>query len=96
MCVPKKKNKNNTGSTFNKNPFGQKTHLLFSLYSKPSSRKPLRFSINKDELQESEPTSSSSSSVAVVSEKPSEGDEDTQKKMSELSSEELDELQEMD
>ena len=96
--LPKKKNKNNTGSTFNKNPFGQKTHLPFSLYSKPSSRKPLRFSINKDELQESEPTSSSSSSsssVAVVSEKPSEGDEDTQKK-SELSSEELDELQEMD
>ncbi|XP_050252560.1 probable zinc metallopeptidase EGY3, chloroplastic isoform X2 [Quercus robur] len=93
--LPKKKNKNNTGPTFNKNPFGQKTHLPFSLYSKPSSRKPLRFSINKDELQESEPTSSSSSSVAVVSEKPSEGDEDTQKK-SELSSEEIDELQEMD
>ena len=90
-----KKNKNNTGSTFNKNPFGQKTHLPFSLYSKPSSRNPLRFSINKDELQESEPTSSSSS-VVVVSKKPSEGDEDTQKKMSELSSEELDELQEMD
>ncbi|KAM3683724.1 hypothetical protein ACB094_12G168400 [Castanea mollissima] len=97
--LPKKKNKNNTGSTFNQNPFGQKTHLPFSLYSKPSSRKTLRFSINKDELQETEPTSSSSSSsssVAVVSEKPSEGDEDTQKKISELSSEEVEELQEMD
>lgn len=92
----KNKNKNNTGaivSASNKNPFGEKTHLSFSLYSKPSSRKPLRFSINKDE-QESEPTSSS---VAVVSEKPSEGNNDTQK--TELSSEEVEEKekrQEMD
>jgi hypothetical protein len=77
---PRNKNKNNSGtivSAFNKKPIGEKTHLSFSLNSKPSSRKPLRFSINKDE-QESEPTSSTPSSVAVVSEKPSEGN-DTQK-----------------
>lgn len=76
---PRNKNKNNSGtivSAFNKKPIGEKTHLSFSLNSKPSSRKPLRFSINKDE-QESEPTSSTSPSVAVVSEKPSEGN-DTQ------------------
>jgi hypothetical protein len=91
----KNKNKNDTGtivSAFNKKPFGENTNLSFSLYSKPSTRKPLRFSINKDE-QESEPTSSS---VAVVSEKPSEGN-DTQK--TELSSEEVEEKekrQEMD
>ncbi|KAG6710832.1 hypothetical protein I3843_05G020900 [Carya illinoinensis] len=82
---PKNKKKNSTStivSAFNKNPFGQKTQLSFSLYSKPSSRKPLRFSANKDE-QETQPTSSS---VAVVSEKPTK-DNDLQK--TESSSEEV-------
>lgn len=95
----KNKNKNNTGtivSAFNKKPSGEKTHLSFSLYSKPSSRKPLRFSINKDE-QESEPTSSTSSSVAVVSENPSEGN-DTQKTelAKESDADEKEKRQEMD
>ncbi|XP_041010680.1 probable zinc metallopeptidase EGY3, chloroplastic [Juglans microcarpa x Juglans regia] len=69
----KNKKKNSTStivSAFNKNPFGQKTHLSFSLYSKPSSRKPLGFCTNIDE-QETQPTSSS---VAVVSEKTTKDD----------------------
>lgn len=57
-------------SAINKNPFGQKTPLSLSLYSKPSSRKTIRFSTNKDE-QETQPTSSS---VAVVSEKREDND----------------------
>jgi hypothetical protein len=73
----KNKNKNNSVSAFNKNRFGQKNHLSFSLHSKSSSRKPLRLSVTKDE-QGSEPTPSTPSSVAVVSDKPSE-DDGTQK-----------------
>lgn len=81
------KNKNKTSSlasAINKSPFGQKTHLSFSLRFKHNSRKPLKFSVNKDE-QEKEPSSSTSSSVAVVSEKPGD-DNDTQE--THLSSEE--------
>lgn len=81
------KNKNKTSSlvsAISKSPFGQKTHLSFSPRFKHNSRKPLKFSVNKDE-QEKEPSSSTSSSVAVVSEKPGE-DNDTQE--THLSSEE--------
>ncbi|KAK9287139.1 hypothetical protein L1049_015550 [Liquidambar formosana] len=58
-------------SPYAKHPFGQRTHLSFSQFPTASSRKALRLSIKDD--PESEP--SSSSSVAVVSEKPGGGNE---------------------
>ncbi|KAL5855268.1 hypothetical protein ACOSQ4_005070 [Xanthoceras sorbifolium] len=85
---------------FNKHPFDQKNGIQFSV---SKSRKALRFSL-KDE-QESEPTSTSSSSVTMLNEKPNNNGEGTSNgnevsvdevEGNKLETEELEKQQEMD
>ncbi|KAI3936183.1 hypothetical protein MKW92_051594 [Papaver armeniacum] len=58
--------------SFSKN---QPVRKSFSLFSKPISRKPLKFSVKDQEPAYDEPSSSSKSSVETISERPNTGEE---------------------